>query len=263
MTRENQLNYSSLKPSVFNSKIRVKKAQTIVRVCQDFLQTEDLSGLTLLDVGSSSGIIDNFLADYFGRVHGIDIDEPAMEHATNTFNKPNLFFAHGDAMRLEHPDQSIDVVVCSHVYEHVPDAQTLFSEIYRVLKPGGFCYFSGNNRVMYMEPHYKLPFLSLLPRFLAHYYMRMMGKGSHYHEKHVGYWSLIRLCSAFKRVDYSEMIIADPVLFGTEYMLRPGSIKHRVAKFIARYIKWATPHIWILEKESSVPDGTANVDIAR
>jgi hypothetical protein len=218
MTRENQLNYSSLKPSVFNSKIRVKKAQTIVRVCQDFLQTEDLSGLTLLDVGSSSGIIDNFLADYFGRVHGIDIDEPAMEHATNTFNKPNLFFAHD---------------------------------------------FSGNNRVMYMEPHYKLPFLSLLPRFLAHYYMRMMGKGSHYHEKHVGYWSLIRLCSAFKRVDYSEMIIADPVLFGTEYMLRPGSIKHRVAKFIARYIKWATPHIWILEKESSVPDGTANVDIAR
>ncbi|GAG97190.1 unnamed protein product [marine sediment metagenome] len=173
MTRDYQLNYSSLEPSVFNNEQRERKARTVLKVCQDFLQSEDLSHLSLLDVGSSSGIIDNYLADFFRDVSGIDIDEPAMAHAKATFQKTNLSFDHGDAMQLKQADDSVDVVLCSHVYEHVPDARQLFSEIFRALKPGGFCYFSGNNRVMIMEPHHRLPFLSLLPRPLANGYMRL------------------------------------------------------------------------------------------
>lgn len=250
MTRRYQFNYSALKPSVFNSEQRERKARTIVKVCQDFLQCADLSNLTLLDVGSSSGIIDNYLADFFQSVSGIDIDEPAMAHAQIAFNKPNLHFSQGDAMQLQQPDNSVDVVVCSHVYEHVPDASRMFVEILRVLKPGGFCYFSGNNRVMIMEPHHKLPFLSLLPRFLAHRYMRLAGKGDFYHEKHVSYWSLKKLCQAFQLVDYSAAVIADPDKFEVSYMLRKGSIKHRLANLLATYVKWVTPHIWILQKST-------------
>ena len=246
--RSYQFNYSSLKPSVFDEEERSKKARTIVRVCQDFTGSEDLSALALLDVGSSSGIIDNYLADYFGQVTGIDIDEPAMAHAMAKFNKGNVTFTHGDAMQLAQKDDSFDVVVCSHVYEHVPDARKMFAEIYRVLKPGGFCYFSGNNRVMVMEPHYKLPFLSLLPRPLAHRYMRLAGRGDFYHEKHVSYWALRDLCKAFTIIDYSARVIAEPERFGIGYMLRPGSMKWRAANFVATHVKWATPHIWILHK---------------
>lgn len=261
MTREYQFNYSELKPSVFNSEQRERKATTIVKVCQDFLQCTDLSTLALLDVGSSSGIIDNYLADFFHSVSGIDIDEPAMTHAQATFSKPNLHFAQGDAMQLKQPDNCMDIVVCSHVYEHVPDAHRMFNEILRVLKPGGFCYFSGNNRVMIMEPHHRLPFLSLLPRFLAHGYMRLAGKGNFYHEKHVSYWSLKNLCSAFHLVDYSAKVIADPEKFGVSYMLRKGTVKHRVARLVASHVKWATPHIWVLQKPApnrrTEPDATA------
>ncbi|MEM8561269.1 MAG: class I SAM-dependent methyltransferase [Pseudomonadota bacterium] len=248
MSRSYQHNYSDLKPYVFDAQERQKKALTIVEVCKDFLEAEDLSGLSLLDVGSSSGIIDNTLASYFGQVHGIDIDEPAMNHAKATFKKDNLSFALGDAMKLSQANDSVDVVVCSHVYEHVPDAEIMFSEIYRVLKPEGFCYFSGNNRVMIIEPHYRLPFLSLLPRPLAHLYMRITNKGEFYHEKHVSYRALLRLCSAFEIVDYSSRIIADPDRFGVSYMLKKNSLKWSIANFIARYFKWATPHIWILQK---------------
>jgi ubiquinone/menaquinone biosynthesis C-methylase UbiE len=248
VTRTYQHNYSSLKPSVFDSDKRLRKAITIVKVCSDFLQTQDLSHLSLLDVGSSSGIIDNYLADYFGQVAGIDIDEPAMAFARETFDKPNLNFAQGDAMQLAQADNSVDVVVCSHVYEHVPDARRMFAEIHRVLKSGGFCYFSGNNRVMIMEPHYRLPFLSLLPRPLAHLYMRAAGKGRYYHEKHVSYWALKRLSDAFLRVDYSPRVIAEPDKFGAAYMLQKGSLKWKLADFVARHVKWATPHIWILQK---------------
>ncbi|MDO8863366.1 class I SAM-dependent methyltransferase [Haliea sp. E1-2-M8] len=248
MTRSYQLKYSELKPSVFNLAERERKAVTLVRVCQDFLQRQDLSHLSVLDVGSSSGIIDNFLADHFGSVTGIDIDAPAMAWAQANFDKPNLHYAQGDAMQLAFASEQFDVVVCSHVYEHVPDARTMFDEIHRVLKPGGFCYFSGNNRVMWMEPHYRLPLLSVLPRPLAHRYMRLAGKGEYYHEQHLSYRALKALCSSFQLHDYSRAIIQDPARFGADYMLTPGSLKWRLAKTVARRAPWATPHIWLLQK---------------
>ncbi|MBN7795479.1 class I SAM-dependent methyltransferase [Parahaliea mediterranea] len=248
MERAYQYNYSQLKPSVFDIQGRERKANTIVKVCQHFLQTQKLDHLSLLDVGSSSGIIDNHLANYFGHVTGIDIDDPAMAFAQMQFNKPNLVYQQGDAMNLAFPDSHFDVVVCSHVYEHVPDAGTLFEEIYRVLKPGGFCYFSGNNKIMLMEPHHRLPFLSLLPQWLADRYMRITGKGYHYHEKHLGYWSLKRLCDNFVLHDYSARVIETPEVFGVEYMLTPRSLKWRLANSIANLAKWATPHIWLLQR---------------
>jgi 2-polyprenyl-3-methyl-5-hydroxy-6-metoxy-1,4-benzoquinol methylase len=261
MTRNYQLNYSSLKPSVFNREQRERKAITILRVCQDFLQSGDLSHLRLLDVGGSGGAIDNYLADHFLHVTGIDIDKHAIDHAQAMFSKPNLTFTQGDAMQLAQSDNSVDVVVCSHVYEHVPDASRMFDEILRVLKPGGFCYFSGNNRIMLMEPHYRLPFLSLLPRFLAHRYMRLAGKGDYYHEKHVSYWALKQLCKSFQLTDYSTKVIADPDKFAVNYMLRKGTLKHRIATLMATRIKWATPHIWILQKPMHIPSVASNAAV--
>jgi 2-polyprenyl-3-methyl-5-hydroxy-6-metoxy-1,4-benzoquinol methylase len=255
MTRDYQYNYSELKPSVFDRDKRIRKAETIVRVCQDFITgSEDLSKLHLLDVGSSSGIIDNYLADFFGRVSGIDIDEPAMAHARATFHKDNLSFEQGDAMQMTLADDSVDVVVCTQIYEHVPDAGRMFNEIFRVLKPGGFCYFAGNNRIMFMEPHYQLPLLSVLPRPLAHRYMRLAGKGDYYHEKHFTYWTLKRMCHDFQVTDYSEKVISDAEKFGVAYMLPAGSLKRRAAHTLARYAKWATPLIWILQKPAAISE---------
>lgn len=45
----------------------------------------------------------------------------------------------GDAMNMDLPDNSCDVVFCSHVFEHIPHIKLpmVISEINRVLKPGG------------------------------------------------------------------------------------------------------------------------------
>ena len=149
------------------------------------------------------------------------------------------------------PDDHFDVVVCTQIYEHVPDARRMFREIFRVLKPGGFCYFSGNNRLMLMEPHYRLPLLSVIPRSLAHRYLRLAGKGDHYHEMHFTWWTLRRLCGDFNIMDYSARVIADPQKFGVDYMLPPGSIKWRAANALAHLAKWASPMIWLLQKPDS------------
>jgi SAM-dependent methyltransferase len=80
-----------------------------------------------------------------------------------------------DALHLPFADDSLDVVICSHVYEHVPEPVQMFREIHRVLCMGGVCYFSAGNRLMWNEPHYNLPLLSVLPRPLAHLYIRLAG----------------------------------------------------------------------------------------
>jgi ubiquinone/menaquinone biosynthesis C-methylase UbiE len=227
---------------------RERKARTMVAVLQDYFQ-QPLDRLTLLNVGGSTGIIDNFLAGHFRSVVGVDIDAAAIEHAKKTYERENLTFEVGDAMDLIYPDNSFDVAVCSQVYEHVPDAGAMMEEIFRVLKPEGVCYFAANNRIMWKEPHYDLPLLSMVPRPLAHVYIRMAGKASYYHELHLSYWGLRRLVRRFKIHDYTRRIMRAPEKYAVEYMVRPGTAKARIAVFIAQCLYWLMPgYVWILQK---------------
>ena len=132
--------------AVYNPEARQKKAKTIIAVLRDFFGT-DLRSFSILDVGCSTGIMADYFSDYFGEVVGIDIDEPAIQYAKGHFYRDNIEFNVGDAMDIRYPKNSFDVVVCAHVYEHVPDADKLMAEIHRVLKPGGICYFSAGNRL--------------------------------------------------------------------------------------------------------------------
>ncbi len=247
MARDYQHGYSDLMPSVYDRKARERKALTTLAVLEDFFK-QPLTSLRCLDVGGSTGVIDHRLAQDLGRVVGIDIDQKAIDFAKENFLRDNLDFQVGDAMQLEFADNSFDVVVCSHVYEHVPDAARLMAEIYRVLRPGGVCYFSGNVRLMINEPHYNLPFLSLLPRPIAHLYLRITGRGRYYYEKHLSFGQLQRLVAAFEVDNYTGRVIDNPEQFKVTYMLPAGSFKAKLASFIAHHLPWVSPCIWLLIK---------------
>lgn len=46
----------------------------------------------------------------------------------------------GDIHALPFADNSVDAIVCISVLEHVEDPIKAFKEMYRVLKPGGYCF---------------------------------------------------------------------------------------------------------------------------
>ncbi|GMV62937.1 MAG: hypothetical protein AMXMBFR74_21050 [Parvibaculum sp.] len=47
-----------------------------------------------------------------------------------------------DITKIDRPDNFFDVVIANHVFEHVDDDKAAMREMFRVLKPGGYGFFS-------------------------------------------------------------------------------------------------------------------------
>lgn len=247
MKRGYQNDFSLHSQVVHDHAGRRRKAATILAVLREVVS--DLALARVLDVGASTGAIDAELALHCGEVCGIDIDSHAVKAARKNFVAGNLSFKIGDAMALPAADLSVDVVICAHVYEHVPNAMRLMSEIARVLKPAGVCFFSAGNRYAWTEPHYQLPLLSVVPKYVAHRYLRALGRGSHYYEAHLSYFGLRRLVRGFEVLDYTARLIDQPARYGTDYMLAPGSLRQRAAQWLVHGLPWLCPgYIWVLRK---------------
>lgn len=103
-------------------------------------------GQTVLDLGSGAGN-DVFIArrevGETGRVIGVDFTPDMIEKAETNRAKlglENVEFRQGDIEDLPICDGMVDVVISNCVLNLVPDKAKAFSEIHRVLKPGGhFC----------------------------------------------------------------------------------------------------------------------------
>lgn len=248
-TRGYQAEYSKDHPELYDVGGRGQKAEKILAVLADHLGKGRLSELKVLDVGCSSGIITHHLSPHFASTWGVDIDGAAIAFATKSFGSERLKFQQSDGLGLGFEDASFDVVVCSQVYEHVPDAELLMREIHRLLRPGGVCYFSAGNRLSLMEPHYHLPFLSIVPKAVAHRYLKVLGRGDHYYETHRTLWGLKRLTSRFRIVDYTERVLREPARFQMEDVVREGSLAHKIVPTVLGMLYFLCPnYIWILVK---------------
>jgi len=244
-----QLGFSEMhEEAMYDEKMRKQKARKIIAVLNDHF-SKDLDALKVLDIGSSTGIMTSFIGEHFQKITGIDIDEKAVEFAREKYSNKKIHFQFGDSMDLDFVDNNFDVVICANIYEHVPDSKKLMDEIYRVLKPGGICYLSAGNRIILIESHYKLPFLSIIPKTWANYYLRILGKSDFYYEKHLFLWELKKLVKNFIVHDYTLDIIKDPIKFSATEIIKPGSLKQKIYYLVAKSFYFVCPsYIWLLEK---------------
>ena len=234
--------------SLHDLTVRRQKAEKTIRILEDFLG--DVKPLSMLDMGCSKGLMTELYAEKVKKVVAIDIDVAAVEFAIQNNSQTNLEYYVKDSMETGFEDESFDIIICTQVYEHVPDSSKLMSEIYRLLKVGGVCYFAGANRLQLIEPHYKLPLLSVIPKFLAHIYLRILKRGDFYYENHLTLWGLKNLVSEFTLIDYTLKIVIDPEKFHATEMITPGSFLQKLALALLRKAYWLSPsYVWLLQKQ--------------
>jgi ubiquinone/menaquinone biosynthesis C-methylase UbiE len=249
---EYQRDFSEIHPkTMFDEQGRLQKARKTVAVILDALWKAriDPGQTRLLDIGCSTGILTRHYAEFFGQVVGIDIDDGAVEWARRNRAANNVSYEIGDSMELPFLEGEFDLVTCTHIYEHVPNATRMLKEICRVLRSGGLCYFAAENRLRVWDGHYNLPFVTMLPRPLANIYVRGTGRGERRYETHRTLWGLKRLVQPFEITDYTGEVVRDPEKFEATDMMQPGSMKQRVAKAMLAAAYWAFPtYLWILRK---------------
>lgn len=100
-------------------------------------------GERVLDVGSGAGT-DSLVAAQMvgpdGSVVGIDMTPEMLEKAragAAELGLQNVSFVAGEAEQLPFSEESFDVVISNGVIDLIPDKEAVFSEIHRVLVPGG------------------------------------------------------------------------------------------------------------------------------
>jgi arsenite methyltransferase len=101
------------------------------------------AGERVLDVGSGAGT-DSLVAAQMvgaeGHVTGIDMTPEMLARARRAaaeMELDNVEFVEAEAEQLPFPDGRFDVVLSNGVIDLIPDKDAVFSELFRVLRPGG------------------------------------------------------------------------------------------------------------------------------
>jgi ubiquinone/menaquinone biosynthesis C-methylase UbiE len=119
-------------------------ARVATRAEQFVRMTDPRSGQRLLDVGCGNGAAALHLATTFRlSVIGVDIDPAQIATATTSAGPlPRVSFITADAAALPFADGEFDLVYSNKTTHHIHDWQRAFSEMLRVLKPGGYLIYS-------------------------------------------------------------------------------------------------------------------------
>ncbi len=154
--------------AVLDAQSRKRKAAKIVAIVSDYI---DPKAAEVLDIGTGSGHIASELAKLTKKVVSVDVvDERKV--------KEGYKFVQAADEKLPFADKSFDVVVSNHVIEHIPSQQSHLHELLRVVKDEGLIYLATPNKLWLRDPHYKLPFISWLPRKLGDRYLKFVNRNA-------------------------------------------------------------------------------------
>jgi len=104
---------------------------------------EPKPGEVCVDLGSGRGTDVLRMAESVGEtgfVYGIDISDGMLEKARRNaekFGVTNVSFVRSELEKLELPDKVADLVISNCTLNHASDKQSVWNEIYRILKKGG------------------------------------------------------------------------------------------------------------------------------
>ena len=132
-----------------------------------------LAGKAVIDVGCGGGILAEAMAQRGARVTGIDLSEKGLKVAELHLLESKLDVTYRKAMAEEFAAENpgaFDVVTCMELLEHVPQPESMVAACARLVRPGGFVFFSTINRN---------PKSYLFAVIGAEYVLNLLPKGTH------------------------------------------------------------------------------------
>jgi 2-polyprenyl-6-hydroxyphenyl methylase/3-demethylubiquinone-9 3-methyltransferase len=147
-----------------------------------------LNGKTVLDVGCGGGILSEGMASLGAQVTGIDLSDKALQvaklHLLESGKQVDYRKVAVEQLAAEQPAH-FDVVTCMEMLEHVPDPASVIAACAKLLKPGGWVFFSTLNRN---------PKSYLFAIIGAEYILNLLPKGTHDYAKFIKPSELTQSC---------------------------------------------------------------------
>ncbi len=136
-------------------------------------KTCSISNKKVLDVGCGGGILSESMAAIGADVMAIDLGKELIDiadlHSLDSGVNVNYQCMSIETL-AEQQNNTFDVVTCMEMLEHVPDPNSIIQACSKLVKPGGYVFFSTLNRN---------PKSYLLSIVVAEYVLGMLPKGTH------------------------------------------------------------------------------------
>lgn len=240
--------FSCAFPRIKNFKRRKEKAGKVKFLLENYTNI-DFQNSICLDIGCSTGVMTVELANIFRSIIGIEYDFDALLLGiyNNSYSDRNIHFINADGMYLPIKNETIDVIICSQVYEHVKDDLILADEMYRVLKSNGVILFSGPNKAFPFEFHYKLPFIHWFPKKMGNFIINKFFNGNRLYER-------IRLKKDLLRV-FNNYYIQDLSIEVVQYYSRNKKLLNTFIRIFPKHLLniftyWVPNFNWLIRKNN-------------
>ena len=150
----------------------------------------------ILDVGCGEGLFSkNVFAEKIDT--GIDPNPRELQRAKELNAYEELIQAKGDA--IDKPSGSYKTVFSNSVLEHIPDIEPVFSEVHRLLVPGGKLYVTVPSHYFDQYTIFNQVLKGLGFRATARKYRQLFNRfWSHYHCYEPGKWALLAKNQGFE-----------------------------------------------------------------
>jgi SAM-dependent methyltransferase len=111
-------------------------------------------------------------------------------------------------------------------------------EIFRVLKPGGVCYFGARNKYFPIDGHDLIPFIAYLPKGVSDFIFKYLLGRKSYDIKLYSLGGLRKLTKKFRIIDYTLAVFKNPVKFHLNSNLRFLSPFAKIFYFLIPNYMW-------------------------